>query len=121
MGEKFKFLDWPVYKDSRNLFSFVISLIKKLPQQYRFELGNQILRSSFSVSLNIAEGSGKSTKKDFSHFLDISLGSLYETIVAADMLRDNKLITETEFQTVLEKADKISRQLGGFKKSLKKT
>lgn len=69
--------------------------------------------------LNIAEGSGKSTDKDFNRYLDISLGSLYEVVASLDVLRDNKILTEEEFQNLFNKSLSISDQLGGFKKKLK--
>lgn len=93
--------------------------MNKLPREHRFELSSQLIRSSTSIALNIAEGSGKSSKKDFSHFLDIALGSLYETLANMDILRNNKLITTAEFALGQEKASNIARQLGGFKKKLK--
>ena len=117
--KQFNFLDWPVYKDAQDFLSFSLDLIRKLPKEYRFELSAQLIRSSSSVVLNIAEGSGKSSKKDFSHFLDIALGSLYETIANIDILRTNKLIEQKDFETAQQKAANIARQLGGFKKKLK--
>ena len=69
--------------------------------------------------LNIAEGSGKATDKDFNRYLDISLGSLYEVVASLDVLRDNKIITEKEFQILFDKSSAISDQIGGFKKKLK--
>ena len=74
-----------------------------------------------SVALNIAEGSGKNSDKDFNHFLNIALGSLFETVASLDILRDNKLITEKEFGSFVDVGNKISSQLGGFKKKLVKS
>ncbi len=116
---QFNFLDWPVYKDSQSLFSFCLEITRKLPKEYRFELSAQLIRSSSSIALNIAEGSGKASRKDFSHFIDIALGSLYETVANVDMLKSNNLIDQKDFIEVKEKASNIARQLGGFKKKLK--
>lgn len=117
--KQFNFLDWPVYKDSQDLIVFSLKLVRKLPREYRFELSSQLIRSSSSVALNIAEGSGKSSRKDFSHFIDIALGSLYETIANVDILRTNQLISNEDFEAVKDKSANIARQLGGFKKKLK--
>ena len=80
-----------------------------------------MLRASLSVVLNIAEGSGKASMKDLSRFLDISLGSLYETLACTDTLAYNKLIDEKESQEFEKQIVNISSQLGGFKKKLKAT
>ncbi|MFA6095842.1 MAG: four helix bundle protein [Candidatus Paceibacterota bacterium] len=114
----FRFFDWPLYQDSKKFSTLSIQLVKKLPKEFRFDVGSQIIRSSISVVLNIAEGSGKNSDKDFNHFLNISSGSLFETIAAFDILKDNKLIKETEFMEILSLGNKITSQLGGLKKSL---
>ena len=54
---KFRFLEWKVYQDSQELFTFILRSTKKLPKEFRFELGSQLIRSALSVVLNIAEGS----------------------------------------------------------------
>lgn len=116
--KQFSFLEWPIYKDSQKLHSFCLNIVKKLPKDYEFTLGNQLIRSSSSIVLNIAEGSGKETKKDFSHFLSISLGSLYETLANLDLLRINGFIDQKNFDIAKEKASNIAKQLGGMKRKL---
>lgn len=117
----FRFLSWPVYQDAKKFSHLSFQIVKKLPREYRFEVGSQIIRSSMSVALNIAEGSGKNSDRDFNHFLNIALGSLFETIASFDILRDNNLITEKEFGTFIDFGNKVSSQLGGFKKKLVKS
>jgi len=89
-----------------------------LPRDVNYELGNQIIRSSFSVILNTAEGSRKKSDKELNRYFDIPIGSLNETVAGMDVLRDNQFITEENFKMVLQKAESISKQLGGFKKKL---
>ncbi|MEK7143513.1 MAG: four helix bundle protein [Patescibacteria group bacterium] len=120
-GNYFRFLNWQVYQDAKKFSNLSFQVVKNLPREYRFEVGSQIIRSSMSVPLNIAEGSGKNSDKDFNHFLNIALGSLFETIASFDILRDNKLITEKEFEIFVDFGNKISSQLGGFKKKLVKS
>lgn len=55
--KKFRFLEWKVYSDSKELFSLIFGLVKKLSRDFRFELGSQTIRAGFSIILNIAEGS----------------------------------------------------------------
>jgi len=116
--KKFRFLEWKVYKDAQELFTLVLVLVKKLPREYRFELGSQLIRAAFSVILNLAEGSGKTSDRELGRFIDISLGSLYETLASVDVLRNNNLLTDNEFQKVFELTDNIANQLGGFKRRL---
>jgi four helix bundle protein len=48
-------------------------------------LRDQLLRSSSSVALNIAEGSGKLTFPDKRRFYSIALGSLRESVAALEL------------------------------------
>lgn len=118
--KKFRFLDWQVYKDAQELFPIILKIVKKLPREYRFELGSQIIRSCFSIILNIAEGSGKISDKELNRFIDISLGSAYETLAGIDSLRKNGFVSEEEFNVILLKVSSICDQLGGFKKVMDK-
>ena len=116
--ELFRFLAWQVYKDAKELFKLVYEIANRLPSNIRFELGTQLVRASFSTVLNISEGSGKNSDRELRRYFNISIGSLNETVAGMDILRDNELITEEEFDLVLQRAKSISRQLGGFKKKL---
>ncbi|MFA6097533.1 MAG: four helix bundle protein [Candidatus Paceibacterota bacterium] len=118
--EAFRFLRWKVYQDARELFQIVIKIVSKLPNGLRHELGNQLTRSSFSIVLNIAEGSGKDSDKELNRYFDIAIGSTNETLAGLDVLRHNKIISEEMFEKLLKKCESISKQLGGFKKYIKK-
>ncbi|MBK7884035.1 MAG: four helix bundle protein [Chitinophagaceae bacterium] len=61
---------------------------KKLPPEEKYELGSQLRRACFSISLNIAEGSAKATNAHKKLFLENALGSAYEveTLLLAIMV-----------------------------------
>jgi len=67
-----------IWKDARSLVKDVYLLTSEFPSDEKFGLKSQINRCAISVPSNIAEGSARGTNKDFSHFLRISLGSLFE-------------------------------------------
>ncbi|MFH0959188.1 MAG: four helix bundle protein, partial [Pseudomonadota bacterium] len=67
-----------------------------------------------SIVLNIAEGAEKQSDKDFSRFLNISVGSTNEVVACLDCaLRDGYISTE-EHSECLQSAEKIIRQLKAF-------
>lgn len=117
--EQFRFLRWKIYEDSQELFSKILILVKTLPKEHRFDLGDQMTRSSLSIILNIAEGSGKATKPDLNRFLDIALGSSYETLACIDTLHRNNFLTTKERDEFFLRIQSISSQIGGFKKSIR--
>lgn len=58
--------------------TLVFEFNKTLPKEERYVMRSQLNRSGFSISSNIAEGSGRNTKKHFGEFLSISLLSNFE-------------------------------------------
>ena len=54
------------------------NVIPDLPKSEQFALSNQAKRAVYSIPMNIAEGCGRNSDKDFVHFLDIALGSTHE-------------------------------------------
>lgn len=116
--QQFRFLEWEVYRDAQKLFFKVRNVATKLPREYRFEIGSQIIRSSLSVVLNIAEGSGKSSRKEMGRFIEIALGSLYETRAALDTLEKDDTIPVDLPDEIVSDTASIGRQLGGLKRAL---
>jgi four helix bundle protein len=53
-------------------------LTRDFPKEERFGLSSQITKAAVSISSNIAEGSSRDSEKDYSRFIQISLGSVYE-------------------------------------------
>ena len=50
-------------------------IIPDFPNSKKFESLSQIKRAAYSIPLNIVEGCGRASDKDFAHFLDVALGS----------------------------------------------
>ena len=116
---QFSFLSWNVYQDSQTLFSRILAVSKKVPKDYGFELRTQLIRAALSIILNIAEGSGKHSKKELARFLDIALGSAYETLACLDTLVIHRVITEHEFNELRDRISSVCKQIGELKRSIK--
>ena len=61
-----------------DLTDLIYSYNSDLPSSERFNLIDQMNRSSCSIPANIAEGSGKRSKLQYAEFLSTSLTSSYE-------------------------------------------
>ena len=72
---------------------------------------DQLRRASFSIMLNIAEGSGRFTKPDKRNFYIISRGSTFECVAIFDYLKDIDKIDQLEFNQFYNVLDEISRML----------
>jgi len=72
---------------------------------------DQLRRASFSIMLNIAEGSGRYTKADKRNFYVISRGSTFECVAIIDYLKEINAISEQEFSLFYSDLDELSRML----------
>ena len=54
------------------------NVVASFPKEEKYSISSQITRSAVSIPSNIAEGSSRSSMKDYHRFLEISLGSSFE-------------------------------------------
>ncbi|MEK7580912.1 MAG: four helix bundle protein [Patescibacteria group bacterium] len=65
-------------------------------------IADQLLRSSFSVGANIAEGFGKYKGKEYPRFIQIALGSARETEYWLELLVDINPKLKKEVQKIID-------------------
>ena len=118
MYKKYNFENLNIYHLANDFVLEIYKLVKKFPREELFGLTSQIKRAVISIVLNIAEGSGKNSKKDFAKFISQSIGSLLE--VKACLILAGKLgyISRDDFNKVLPKLDELYFKTQAFKKSL---
>jgi four helix bundle protein len=97
----------------------VYAIIKTLPQRELYALSSQMQRSVVSVPSNIAEGFGRNHTKEFIHFLQISLGSLYEIQTQIEICVRLKYITEQESFRCVAMCDEIAKMISSLVQKLK--
>lgn len=110
-----------VWKKSHEMYMYVRRHIAtKFPGNERYELTTQLLRAALSVPLNIAEGAGRNTSNDFTHFLDISLGSTNESDYCCFVALELKYISNEEYSIVSKLLNEVRAMLINFIKFLRK-
>jgi four helix bundle protein len=67
-----------VWQKSVELVVHVYKLTGSFPREELYGLTSQLRRAAVSIPANIAEGNGRSTQRDYAHFLSVSLGSARE-------------------------------------------
>ena len=119
LRKKFRFRNFQVYNDARK-FSIDLKKLsnRKFPKTEQFVLKPQLWRALDSIILNIAEGSDRSTDKDFALFLNRSHTSLNEVVSCLDIALDNSYISEEEHACHLIGACNLADQLTAFRKKL---
>ncbi len=116
----FRFEGLEIWQKARLFVTKVCSLTEKLPRKEDFALTAQINRAVYSIALNIAEGSGRNSSKEFLHFLDIAIGSLFEVISGLVFALDRGYITQDEYNDLYAEGEVLGKSINSFKKTIGK-
>ena len=103
-----------VYVKAKELVARVYKLLKKFPREEQFALCDQLRRAAVSIPSNIAEGCGRETQKDQTHFLNIAYGSLMEIYSQLDVACDLGYITDNEFEQMEVMVNEEAKMLVGM-------
>jgi four helix bundle protein len=108
---KYPFEKFEVWQNIRKLTIEIYQITKKFPKHELFGMTNQIRRSAISVSSNIAEGSGRPSRKDQAHFTTMAYSSLLELTNQLILSSDLAFITKNELKNIRVQINHISSQL----------
>ena len=114
----FNFEKLDVWQEAIQFADLIYELTRSFPHDERFGLTNQMRRAAVSVSSNIAEGSSRGSRQDFSRFVEIATGSLFEVVSQATVSQRQGLLSNDEHRRIYAAAEKQSRMLSGLRKSL---
>ena len=115
----FSFEKLDAYIYARELVKEIYRLQKKFPPEELFALGSQVRRAAVSITANIAEGCGRNSTKEKSHFIEIAFGSLTESFSELQIAQELGYITEDELNDLRPKFSHVARILSGLRKSCK--
>lgn len=95
-------------------------LVDTFPNSEKYSLSQQITRAAVSIPSNIAEGSSRSSEKEYARFLEISLGSCFELetqyLIAQNVNFGNQQIVTTGLQMLNEEQKMIMAFLNKLNK-----
>jgi four helix bundle protein len=116
----FSFQDLQVWQKAVAFAEKVIRQIDELeaPRKH-FRLLEQLEAASTSISMNIAEGKGRFSKKEFLHFLYVARGSLYEVITLLIILKRLNWIGGDQYKKIEQDGEEIAKMLNSLIKSVK--
>lgn len=121
MDEKdflFDFEKLEVYKLALEFLSKIFKVYKNLPKDLRYSLGNNWIQAGVSISNNLAEGSGKKSKKHKASYYNISLDSTRECISMNNVLLKEKLIDKETYTQIRLEGRRITGMIIGLINSL---
>lgn len=114
MEENFEKLD--CWKKAKELCRFCYEIASDFPQHEKYGMGDQARRAAVSVPSNIAEGYSRRTTKDINHFMDISIGSIYELITLMSISLDIGYLTHEKNGQFRKVSNETLKLINGFKR-----
>lgn len=92
-----------------------------LPSEEKWNLNQQLRRSSLSIPANIAEGYGRFYYQDNVRFCYIARGSLEETLSHLVMCYELKYISKALFDSLEQDGEKLTQLINGYIGYLKRS
>jgi four helix bundle protein len=118
---KFGYEDLEVWNKAVDFAVKVIDVVEDaFDKRKHYRLLEQIEACSTSVAMNLAEGKGRYSKKEFIQYLYISRGSLYETMTLLEILRRKKWISDDTFEGIESHGKEIVAMIKGLINAIKK-
>jgi len=117
--ERSRYKDLLVWQKSLAFANEVIDLIDNIqtPRKH-YRLFEQIESAATSIPMNIAEGKGRNSRKEFMQFLYIARGSLYETTTLLEIFKLRGWINEAYFIELELKSIEIAKMINGLIRTL---
>jgi four helix bundle protein len=102
------------FTKSHELTLEIYKITKDFPKGETYGMSSQLRRSSSSICANIAEWSGRSTNKDYKHFLHMSLGSAKEVEYFLMLSKDLEYISRRTYDELMTILDEVIGRLTNY-------
>jgi len=108
----FDFERLTVYQKALGLMIGIFRLTRRLPKEYQYSVADQLRRAGLSILNNLAEGSGKLSKREKGQFYRTSLNSARECIPMLTVLKEEQQLTAEHHQAMRQDVVHIANMLG---------
>ena len=117
MGEIKTHKDLDAWKEAMALAKGIYELTRDFPKEETYGLVSQMRRAAVSIPSNLAEGAARNSRKEFTQYLHVSLGSLAELETQLLLCRDLGYSQNAQIDGSVERVRKLLlgliRYLGG--------
>lgn len=107
-----------IWIDSVDMADRIYSITDTFPKNEVYGLSSQMQRAAISVPSNIAEGSGKDSDRDFSRFLSIALGSLYELETQIEIAYRRAYLSTDNYYSIISHVESLQKRVYNFKQHI---
>lgn len=116
----FGFEDLEVYQASRRFRKQIYAIIKSLPGEEKYALGQQMRRAAISLTNNIAEGYGRYNWQESMQFFRHARASLMEVVDDLSICQDEGYASPELLGKLHDEAKSVQRLLNGYLKYLRR-
>lgn len=107
-----------IWKESMDLAKQVYTVTMEFPESEKYGIISQIRRCSVSIPSNIAEGSSRSSNKEFAYFLQVALGSSFELETQLMLVGELGFLASDHQTELREQVVLIQKKITNFLKTL---
>jgi four helix bundle protein len=106
-----------VWRLAKDLVVKVYKITETFPTEEKFGMVSQMRRASISICSNLAEGSGRHTAKDQSHFYGMAYSSLMEVLNQLLISVELGWISEAGLMTIRRDIETVSLKINALRKA----
>ena len=112
------FKELKIWQKGMEIAALSYKLAQSFPKEEKFGLSVQITRSAVSIPSNIAEGSSRSSDKDYRRFLEMALGSGFELETQLLIAKTSDIGSKDVLNDLLQLLDEEQKMLMSFIRKL---
>jgi four helix bundle protein len=103
-----------VWQKSIELVKKVFLLTQKFPKSELYGITSQMRRAVVSIPSNIAEGYGRRSTKEYTHFYKIAYGSALELETQIIITKDLKYVLSSDYIPVEKNLEEVCKMLNSM-------
>ena len=103
-----------IWQMGMDIVDKVYDMVPSLPSDEKYGIRSQLTRCAVSIPGNIAEGSAKTSEKDYKRYLEISLGSSFELKTHVLVVQRRNWIEEKLITDLLVMVNREQKMLQSF-------
>ncbi len=114
------FRELKIWQEAMNISKLTYKLTKLFPVSEIYGLTSQMNRAAISIPSNIAEGAGRNSNKEFTQFLNISMGSCFELETQITLAFEFAYIKKEDLEKFVLDINRLEKMLNSLISTLRK-
>jgi four helix bundle protein len=114
------FRELKIWQDAMKITKLTYKLTKLFPSTEMYGLTSQMNRAAVSIPSNIAEGAGRNSNKEFTQFLNISIGSCFELETQVILAFEFAYIEKEDLEKFVLDINRLEKMINSLISTLRK-